>query len=193
MLYVSLLSCCVCDCCVLFFFFKQKTAYEMRISDWSSDVCSSDLPRSILTELVGYADILSGNHRDIALLLDRDFGEEGEGRRRAAAEAAFEAFPKLRVMASTARHVVDADRHRLSARIDARDGVAQTEEVALSGIVDRIGAGDAFAAGVLHALLLGEDIEHAAAAGPALTCLKHSLPGDASLFSRADQIGRAHV
>src|SRR3546814_10972528 len=36
----------------LFFFFKQKTAYEMRISDWSSDVCSSDLPadvREILT------------------------------------------------------------------------------------------------------------------------------------------------
>src|SRR3546814_3697274 len=32
---------------VLFFFFKQKTAYEMRISDWSSDVCSSDL-RSLL-------------------------------------------------------------------------------------------------------------------------------------------------
>src|SRR3546814_8170740 len=31
---------CVCNC---FFFFKQKTAYEMRISDWSSDVCSSDL------------------------------------------------------------------------------------------------------------------------------------------------------
>src|SRR3546814_18917026 len=29
--------------CDLFFFFKQKTAYEMRISDWSSDVCSSDL------------------------------------------------------------------------------------------------------------------------------------------------------
>src|SRR3546814_4679731 len=32
----------------MFFFFKQKTAYEMRISDWSSDVCSSDLP-SLLT------------------------------------------------------------------------------------------------------------------------------------------------
>src|SRR3546814_8449706 len=35
----------VIGCCVyLFFFIKQKTAYEMRISDWSSDVCSSDLP-----------------------------------------------------------------------------------------------------------------------------------------------------
>src|SRR3546814_1895150 len=32
----------MCICCL--FFFKQKTAYEMRISDWSSDVCSSDLP-----------------------------------------------------------------------------------------------------------------------------------------------------
>src|SRR3546814_2718334 len=33
---------------VFFFFFKQKTAYEMRISDWSSDVCSSDLHDAIL-------------------------------------------------------------------------------------------------------------------------------------------------
>src|SRR3546814_1377304 len=34
---------------VCFFFFKQKTAYEMRISDWSSDVCSSDLKRCTTT------------------------------------------------------------------------------------------------------------------------------------------------
>src|SRR3546814_11917028 len=38
-----------CFCLVLsVFFFKQKTAYEMRISDWSSDVCSSDLAREAL-------------------------------------------------------------------------------------------------------------------------------------------------
>src|SRR3546814_1428627 len=35
--------------CICFFFFKQKTAYEMRISDWSSDVCSSDLAIARLT------------------------------------------------------------------------------------------------------------------------------------------------
>src|SRR3546814_2391045 len=51
---IRVLVCCLLldcfDCCVfitvstfVFFFFKQKTAYEMRISDWSSDVCSSDL------------------------------------------------------------------------------------------------------------------------------------------------------
>src|SRR3546814_4745063 len=37
---------CVSFC--VFFFFKQKTAYEMRISDWSSDVCSSDLISGVL-------------------------------------------------------------------------------------------------------------------------------------------------
>src|SRR3546814_3924306 len=38
---------------VLFFFCKQKTAYEMRISDWSSDVCSSDLRRGFALRGVG--------------------------------------------------------------------------------------------------------------------------------------------
>src|SRR3546814_7127184 len=37
---------CVSMIVLCVFFFKQKTAYEMRISDWSSDVCSSDLERS---------------------------------------------------------------------------------------------------------------------------------------------------
>src|SRR3546814_8739410 len=41
LLFVCVL--CICCCFVSFFFCKQKTAYEMRISDWSSDVCSSDL------------------------------------------------------------------------------------------------------------------------------------------------------
>src|SRR3546814_19740869 len=45
-------------CCVIFFFFKQKTAYEMRISDWSSDVCSSDLNRfaAVMRINIGSAD-----------------------------------------------------------------------------------------------------------------------------------------
>src|SRR3546814_2307605 len=56
-MYVSV-SCLVC--CLVFFFFKQKTAYEMRISDWSSDVCSSDLPhlealRVLAMRLAGHA------------------------------------------------------------------------------------------------------------------------------------------
>ncbi len=144
-------------------------------------------PRALLMQLVEHADLMFGNHRDIALLLDKDFGgHDGEDRRRDAANAAFAAFPKLKTIASTARHVENVDLHRVSARIDTRDGHAQTEEVVLAGIVDRIGGGDAFASGVLHALRTGGDIGAAAATGLALTALKHSLPGDASLFRQAD-------
>ena len=149
-------------------------------SRWDSD------PKAILSRLVGQADILFGNHRDISLLLGRPFSGDGEDRRREAAEAAFAAFPNLRLIASTARHVVDADSHRIAARVDAPDGAVQTEEALVAGIVDRIGAGDAFAAGMLHAWLNGEDLRTIAESGLALTCLKHSLPGDASLFGPRD-------
>src|SRR3546814_3533683 len=44
-LYVFVVVCVVWVVLLLFFFVKQKTAYDMRISDWSSDVCSSDLRR----------------------------------------------------------------------------------------------------------------------------------------------------
>src|SRR3546814_8960822 len=47
----------------LFFFFKQKTAYEMRISDWSSDVCSSDLSQ-VMREL---ATALAACDADLAI------------------------------------------------------------------------------------------------------------------------------
>src|SRR3546814_618351 len=51
----------------MFFFFKQKTAYEMRISDWSSDVCSSDLLSGIATMTQSYVARILGTG---AILLD---------------------------------------------------------------------------------------------------------------------------
>ena len=147
---------------------------------WDSD------PRAILSELIGTADILFGNHRDLSLVLGKQFSGEGEDRRREAAEAGFAAFPGLKLIASTARHTATADHHRIAARVDLRDSGYQTPEIDVTGIVDRIGAGDAFAAGVLHAHLSGGDARAMAESGLALTCLKHSLPGDASRFGQAD-------
>jgi 2-dehydro-3-deoxygluconokinase len=155
--------------------------YRARLWEaWNGDA------RAILTELVGSADMLFGNHRDIALLLGQPFGGEGPERRREAAEAAFGHFPRLQLIASTARHAEDAGRNRLSARIDTRERQVQTDEVAITGIVDRIGTGDAFAAGILHALRSGLPLDEVARTGLALAALKHSIPGDASLFSQRD-------
>src|SRR3546814_9766156 len=48
-----------------FFFFKQKTAYEMRISDWSSDVCSSDLLVATVMSNLGLERFLKGEGIDL--------------------------------------------------------------------------------------------------------------------------------
>lgn len=147
---------------------------------------SGEDPKPILCELVGKAEVLFGNNRDISLLLGREFSGEGEAPRREAAEAAFGAFPNLKLIASTVRHVDHSGKHRISARLDIRDSGIQTDEITLSAVVDRIGSGDALAAGVLHGFLCGASQEQIARYGLALACLKHSLPGDSSLFTKAD-------
>src|SRR3546814_1781253 len=54
---------------LFFFFFKQKTAYEMRISDWSSDVCSSDLIGASLPVITG--DAPKGSRPDLTRCIAR--------------------------------------------------------------------------------------------------------------------------
>src|SRR3546814_9199176 len=63
--------------CVFFVVFKQKTAYEMRISDWSSDVCSSDLRASQARPVIGLVNeristVLDRRDDDIIGFGDRD-------------------------------------------------------------------------------------------------------------------------
>jgi 2-dehydro-3-deoxygluconokinase len=152
---------------------------ESLWSAWDSD------PRAALRELIEGAQVLFAGHRDMALVLGRPFPAEG----REAAEAAFATFPRLAVMASTARDPVTAAHHRLSARVDSRDDAHRTDEIAIPDIVDRIGSGDAFAAGVLHAWLRGEGVAAMARTGLALGALKHAIHGDVCRVSRAELDG----
>src|SRR3546814_7929694 len=74
----------VVNCVVFLFFFKQKTAYEMRISDWSSDVCSSDLLVALddivlvlLEQLVGLQRVLDVvNDGDVLDVVKRAFRQD---------------------------------------------------------------------------------------------------------------------
>ncbi|QYU70640.1 hypothetical protein J4558_11205 [Leptolyngbya sp. 15MV] len=142
-------------------------------------------PRAILSSIVEQADVLFGNHRDAALLLDRSFGGDGPDRRREAACALLDRFPALSLVASTARTVIEQERHSLVARIDTCEDAVQTDAVEIVPVVDRIGGGDAFAAGIIDGLRRGVPHGETLRLGLALTAIKHGLRGDNAPVSRA--------
>jgi 2-dehydro-3-deoxygluconokinase len=142
-------------------------------------------PPAILSAIVEQADVLFGNHKDAALLLGRSFDGDGPDRRREAALALLERMPSLKLIASTARTVLDPQHHTIVARLDTREEAIQTGEAAITPIVDRIGTGDAFAAGVIDGLRNGASHEAAVHGGLALAGIKHGIKGDCALVPRA--------
>ena len=143
---------------------------------------------AILRELFGQADIVFADYRDIEVVLGLSFPEQDVvARVERAAEAAFAAFPALRWMACTQRQPLSVDQHVLGALLLGRDGSrAQAPARQLPGIVDRIGGGDAFAAGILHGIMQGWDGDATVRFGLAAGGLKHSIPGDFNPVSEAD-------
>ena len=149
---------------------------------WNGDA------KAILSELMAEADLLFADYRDMSVVLGGRFPQaDPQERVEAAAAAAFAAFPHLEWMACTLREAHNVDRHSLSGVLVGRDsGTALAPREDVGPIVDRIGGGDAFAAGVLHGLIRGWEPERTIRFGLAAGCLKHSIPGDFNLVSEAE-------
>lgn len=138
----------------------------------------------VLYQLMNLADIAFADRRDIALVLKRP-ELLNDHRRADALDAAFDNFPQLKRIAATTRTQHSVERHDLAARMHTREGMVETGTMALRGIVDRIGTGDAFAAGVLHGLHSGWEDARALEFGLASASFKHGVAGDFSPASEA--------
>jgi 2-dehydro-3-deoxygluconokinase len=149
---------------------------------WNGDAAS--ITRTLMSE----ADLVFADHRDIAIALGWTPPDASpEVAIKSAAEAAFAAFPQLSRLATTIRSQRNVDHHALSAIMLTRDGAEhRTPTYELVPIVDRIGGGDAFAAGVLHGLHSGMGDPASLHFGLAAACLKHSIPGDFNLAGADD-------
>lgn len=137
-------------------------------------------PARRLRALLAHVEVLFASDRDIGVILG-DGAQPADPLERitAAAARAFAAFPRLQWMATTQRTQRSVDHHLLSAVLVERSGALHaTPEYEVTPIVDRIGTGDAFAAGVLHGLISGQDASQALHFGLGAACLKHSIPGD---------------
>lgn len=138
-------------------------------------------PRPTLNALFAEADLLFADSRDIALVT----GERAANADDAAA-IAFRRYPDLQRIASTTRTIVSADHNDLGGVMHTRAGVTRSPARAVTGIVDRIGGGDAFAAGLLHGLTTGAAEQHALDFAVAAAALKHYIPGDFNLSTVDD-------
>jgi 2-dehydro-3-deoxygluconokinase len=144
-----------------------------------------DAPR-LLRAMLATAEIAFVDERDIALVLGADFTGDALERRRTAAKAAFAAFPRLQTICSTIRDVDSVQRQRLGGVLFTRTREFQSRTHSLDGIVDRVGAGDAFTAGILHGRSAGLDDQATLELGVAAAVLKHSIRGDFNLVSLRD-------
>jgi 2-dehydro-3-deoxygluconokinase len=143
--------------------------------------------RGILQEIVAESDLLFAEERDMTLILGRDFKEESNRTRfEIAATETLASFPRLKRIATTLRTQRSVDENDLSAKLMTRNGLLTTRTYSIGRIVDRIGSGDAFAAGVLHGLETGLADQATLDFGLAAACLKHSIPGDFNLASVQD-------
>ncbi|MBP8247241.1 MAG: sugar kinase [Phenylobacterium sp.] len=143
---------------------------------------------AILGEMLSQADLVFGDHRDIALVLGAPFetGGEADSLRRWAADLAFRTWPNLQRLACTDRVQHTVNHHDLSGFLFSRDGAWRTQSRPLNPIIDRIGGGDAFAAGVIHGLLTGMAPPDLLNFAVAAAVLKHATPGDFNLATLAD-------
>lgn len=134
---------------------------------------------AILRELSCEADLLFAGRRATALMAGGayDHPDPSEGFH-AAAQTMFEIAPRLRHMAATRREIWSSDSQTLTGLLADREGLSVSETLSLERIVDRVGTGDAFAAGVLHGL--SQDMSRDDTISFGVTCAQwaHSVPGD---------------
>lgn len=158
-------------------------------AEWKGD------PPATLGRMLSASTLAFADDRDFALVLGRTFEDADPAvRRRAAAAAAFAAFPSLQRIACTLRVQESVADQALSAIMLTRDGAGVRETTAeaihMTGVVDRVGGGDAFASGVLFGLWSGGSDQEALDFGLAAAGLKHSVHGDFNLFT-ADEVRAA--
>lgn len=179
--------------------------FRKKLWNWEPGTPPQELARRTMTSLLPLTDVVFANEEDAELVLGirAEGSDVSAGRVEADAYAAVarqiaEAFPNVKKVAITLRQSISASHNNWGGLLyDAATGKhwlaptgadGQYDPYAIRNIVDRVGAGDAFAAGIIFALNTPELAEPEAALrfAVAASCLKHSIPGDFNYSTRAE-------
>lgn len=179
--------------------------YRAKLWNWDPSLPPRELASTTMRRLLKHTHVVIANEEDADMVLGiRAAGTDVEAGRlqpQAYADVAREIvdrFPNVTMVAFTLRESISADHNNWGGLLyDARSGTVAMAPLGPDGsyapyeirnIVDRVGAGDAFAAGLILALLSPEmsDPPRAVAFAAAASCLKHSIPGDLNLVTRSE-------
>lgn len=138
----------------------------------------------VMTELVRHVDVGIANEEDcqkslgVSVHVNVASGKLDPLKYEALSEKMLGTFPNLSIMAITLRESQSADRNGWSACLRDGDGFRLSRRYEITDIVDRVGGGDSFAAGLIYGLNAHEDRQQALEFAVAASCLKHSISGD---------------
>jgi 2-dehydro-3-deoxygluconokinase len=140
--------------------------------------------REVVRALMEHIDVAIANEEDcqrslgIEASADVDKGRLDEGTYEDLTGRVLDAFPSLSAVAITLRESRGADVNGWSACLRDRNGFYVGAHHEILDVVDRVGTGDAFAAGLIYARIRGLPVRRALDFAIAAACLKHSIPGD---------------
>jgi 2-dehydro-3-deoxygluconokinase len=143
----------------------------------------------VMPELFRLTDVGIANEEDCQMALgiqadvDVHSGKLDPDEYRRLTEKVLEAYPNLRMMAITLRESFSASHNAWSACLSDREEFLMSRRYDITHIVDRVGGGDSFAAGLIYGLLNLSTLREALEFAVAASCLKHSIPGDFNRFT----------
>jgi 2-dehydro-3-deoxygluconokinase len=179
--------------------------FRKKLWTWRPGFPAEQLAQECMSSILPHVDVVIGNEEDAALVLgihadgaDVERGQLDPDAYEKVARKIIQQFPNVSRVAITLRESISADHNNWGAMLfdTELDGAffAPTNELGeytpyeIRDIVDRVGAGDAFAAGLLYALNSGEfgDPHKAVRFATAASCLKHTIPGDFNYVTKEE-------
>lgn len=149
----------------------------------------------VMPQLLRLTDHCIANEEDcqksinIHVDIDVESGELQHELYRELAERVLSTYDNLKTIAITLRESKSASHNGWSACLATAGKFHVSKRYEITHIVDRVGAGDSFGAGLIHGLCQGKESQEALEFAVAASCLKHSLPGDFSRFTEDDVKG----
>jgi len=143
----------------------------------------------VMTELVKYIDIAIGNEEDcqkslgVKVDIDVESGELQTEKYKELTDKILKLYPDIEKIALTLRESYSANHNGWSAVLNNREEFLISKKYEIHNIVDRVGAGDTFAAGLIYGLNNLSNDKEALEFSVAASCLMHSIPGDLPLLS----------